>query len=117
MISPFLIYYCFSKNQYILSLKPLEYIANAYKSLIPKESLYQNSELLLGPGLVNVNIEVLSDCFLLLSTTNDLFLLQLIFEENRNLKEMKLKRLNAFQGREIDFHSVNFNMFIIMKNS
>lgn len=89
-------------------MKPLDYIATVYKSLIPKENLYANSEIVAGSGLVNVNIEVLNDCFILLSTTNDLFLLQLNFEENRNLKDMRLKKLNAFQGREIDFHSVNF---------
>lgn len=106
MISPSLIYYCFSKIQYILSIKPLEYISNTYKSIIQKENLYINNELIPGPGLINANIEVINDCLLLLSTSNDLFLLQLSFEENRNLKDMRLKKMNVFQGREIDFHSV-----------
>ena len=106
VISPSLIYYCFSKNQYILSIKPFEYITTIYKSLIQKENLYINSEIINGPGLINCNIEAISESLLLLSTDNDLFLLQLNFEENRNLKDMRLRKLNVFHGKKIEFHSV-----------
>ena len=107
VISPCLIYYCFSKTQYILSIKPFEYITTVYKSLIQKENLYVNPEIIDGAGLINANVEVINNWLLLLSTANDFFLLQLNFDENSNLKDMRLRKLNVFHGREIEFHSVN----------
>lgn len=99
VFSPFLIYYCFSKTQYILSLKNIE-------DLTQKENIYLNSEFIEGAGLINATIEIINDYLLLLSANNQIYLLYLNFDDKRNLKDMNLRKLNVFQGKDIEFHSV-----------
>lgn len=77
-----------------------------------KENIYLNSEMLDEKGLININIEIINDYLLLLSTNNNLYLLNLNFDENRNFKDMNLRKLNVFLGKDIEFHSVTFFHFI-----
>lgn len=77
-----------------------------------KENIYLNSEMLDEKGLININIEIINDYLLLLSTNNNLYLLNLNFDENRNFKDMNLRKLNVFLGKDIEFHSVIFFHYI-----